>query len=154
MAEPLPLVRIAAPAHRAWLGDRELTLPRLCGRLLVHFTINAGRAMSVEEIFDAVWGVQLIGNSKTVQMHVSLLRKVLGDAPANPRYITTVWGEGYRFEAAMLDPGSVFATPAPAAVPEGLSERLDRIEAALADLRDLIILDRQTAVTATGGGHG
>jgi len=45
-----------------------------------------------------VWGNGLSGSTKTLDMHVSWLRRKLGDDAASPRYITTVRGMGFRFE--------------------------------------------------------
>lgn len=45
-----------------------------------------------------VWETDWLGSTKTLDMHVSTLRRKLGDDPAHPRYLTTVRGVGLRFE--------------------------------------------------------
>lgn len=137
MAE-LPLVRVDVPAHRAWLGNRLLDLSRLNQRLLVHFAVHAGRALSSTSIYDEVWANGPMGDSKTVQMHVSTLRRALGDGKDGVfRYVTTVHGSGYRFEAEMLDPASILRAGRPicsdavVAALDALSARLDRVERAV-----------------------
>jgi DNA-binding response OmpR family regulator len=50
----------------------------------------------MEEVWDEHW----FGSTKTLDMHVSWLRRKLGDDPARPRFISTVRGVGFRFETA------------------------------------------------------
>jgi DNA-binding response OmpR family regulator len=51
-----------------------------------------------EELAREVWDTRWLGGSKTIDVHVSSLRRKLGDDPAAPRYVTTVRGVGLRFE--------------------------------------------------------
>jgi two-component system alkaline phosphatase synthesis response regulator PhoP len=55
--------------------------------------------MPRENLFNAVWGSGFIGESRTLDMHIRTLRAKLGDNTAEPRYIKTVRGVGYRFIA-------------------------------------------------------
>jgi DNA-binding response OmpR family regulator len=50
-----------------------------------------------ERLIDEVWDVNWFGSTKTLDVHVSGLRKKLGDDPAEPRYLHTVRGVGFRF---------------------------------------------------------
>ena len=50
-----------------------------------------------EELLQRVWGYDFIGETRTLDMHIGTLRQKLGDDPANPKYIKTVRGVGYRF---------------------------------------------------------
>ncbi|MBA2616262.1 MAG: response regulator transcription factor [Actinobacteria bacterium] len=63
-------------------------------RMLVE---NAGRLVRRGEIVSEVWDPNWFGSTKTVDVHVSSLRKKLGDDPAEPRYVHTVRGVGFRF---------------------------------------------------------
>jgi len=65
-------------------------------RLLMH---NAGAVVSREQLIEDVWDVNWFGPTKTLDVHVSALRKKLGDDPAAPRYLHTVRGVGFRFAA-------------------------------------------------------
>jgi two-component system phosphate regulon response regulator PhoB len=56
-----------------------------------------GHAFERGELLDAVWGADWIGDPRTLDVHVRWLRQKLEDDPANPRYILTVRGLGYRF---------------------------------------------------------
>ncbi len=61
------------------------------------FMDNAGKAMSREEILDAVWGKDYFGEVKIVDVNIRRLRIKIEDDPTNPTYITTVWGYGYKW---------------------------------------------------------
>lgn len=73
--------------------------------LLMLFAANPGRAYSRQELLDIVWGYQYAGYSHTVNTHINRLRNKIESDPADPRFIQTVWGHGYRFaEPAELVP--------------------------------------------------
>jgi DNA-binding response OmpR family regulator len=60
---------------------------------------RAGEVVGREEIMDEVWDPHWFGPTKTLDVHVSWLRKKIEDEPSSPRYITTVRGVGFRFAA-------------------------------------------------------
>ena len=72
------------------LGEREVAILKL----LVE---RAGQVVSREDILDAVWGEGAFPSSRTVDNFIVRLRRVLERDPANPKYLHTVWGVGYRF---------------------------------------------------------
>ncbi len=61
------------------------------------FMDNAGKALSREEILDAVWGKDYFGEVKIVDVNIRRLRIKIEDDATNPTYITTVWGYGYKW---------------------------------------------------------
>ena len=61
---------------------------------------EAGAVVSRERLIDEVWDVNWFGSTKTLDVHVSSLRRKLGDDSASPRFIHTVRGVGFRFSAA------------------------------------------------------
>ena len=67
--------------------------------MLAHMAAHPGRVYTREHLLRDVWGYDFYGDDSTVTVHVRRLREKLEPAPAKPRYITTVWGVGYRFEA-------------------------------------------------------
>jgi two-component system response regulator RegX3 len=68
---------------------------------LLHLLMaNAGEVLRREQIMDEVWDPHWFGPTKTLDVHISWLRKKLEDDPARPRYITTVRGVGFRFASA------------------------------------------------------
>jgi DNA-binding response OmpR family regulator len=91
-------VRLDRRARLAWLDGRQLDLTPKEFDLLALLMTEAGAVVARERIIDAVWDPHWFGPTKTLDMHVLSLRRKLGDDPANPRYIATVRGVGYRFE--------------------------------------------------------
>ncbi|MFF9277447.1 response regulator [Streptomyces griseosporeus] len=86
-------------ARRAAKNGTELSLTIREFDLLAFFLRHPGRAFSREELMREVWGWDF-GDLSTVTVHVRRLRGKVEDDPARPRLIQTVWGVGYRFEAA------------------------------------------------------
>jgi two-component system response regulator RegX3 len=79
---------------------------------LLHLLMSrAGEVVGREEIMDEVWDPHWFGPTKTLDVHISWLRKKIEDDPASPRYITTVRGVGFRF--ASREPGSGDVPPSP-----------------------------------------
>ena len=76
--------------ERLKLTQVEYTLMKL-------FMENPGKALSREEILDAVWGKDYFGELKIVDVNIRRLRLKIEDNPNNPAYITTVWGFGYKW---------------------------------------------------------
>jgi two-component system response regulator RegX3 len=67
--------------------------------LLQMLMASAGQVLRREQIMDEVWDPHWFGPTKTLDVHISWLRKKIEDDPADPRYITTVRGVGFRFLA-------------------------------------------------------
>ena len=61
------------------------------------FMENPGKALSREEILDAVWGHDYFGELKIVDVNIRRLRLKIEDNATNPIYITTIWGYGYKW---------------------------------------------------------
>ena len=91
-------VRIDHAARRAWRGGTELDLSAKEFDLLALLAAEAGRAVTRDRIMREVWDEHWYGPTKTLDMHISWLRKKLGDDPSAPRLITTLRGVGFRFE--------------------------------------------------------
>jgi DNA-binding response OmpR family regulator len=92
-------VRVDATSRRAWLEDRELELTPKEFDLLALLVAEAGRVITRDRIMAAVWDENWFGSTKTLDMHISWLRRKLGDDATAPRLLTTVRGVGFRFEA-------------------------------------------------------
>jgi DNA-binding response OmpR family regulator len=91
-------VRVDAGSHRAWHGDEELELSRKEFDLLALLVRHAGDVLTRERIMAEVWDANWFGSTKTLDVHVSWLRRKLGDDAADPRHVVTVRGVGLRFE--------------------------------------------------------
>jgi len=60
---------------------------------------NAGEVLRRERIMDEVWDPHWFGPTKTLDVHISWLRKKIEDDPSHPAYITTIRGVGFRFRS-------------------------------------------------------
>jgi DNA-binding response OmpR family regulator len=87
-------------ARRVWLGDEEVELRAKEFDLLTYLVENAGNALTRERIMSQVWDEHWFGSTKTLDMHVSAVRRKLGENGEDdaPSRITTLRGVGYRFE--------------------------------------------------------
>jgi two-component system, OmpR family, response regulator RegX3 len=90
-------VRLDADRRSTRLQGDELELSRKEFDLLRLLMENAGSVVTRERLIDEVWDTNWFGSTKTLDVHVSGLRKKLGDDSAAPRYIHTVRGVGFRF---------------------------------------------------------
>lgn len=88
-------LRIDARAVKVYMGSSQVNLSNTEYELLLYLAVNAGTALSREQILDKVWGMDYFGGTRTVDTHIKRLRKKLGGASD---MITTVRGHGYRFE--------------------------------------------------------
>jgi len=86
--------------HTATVKGRALTLTAREFDLLAHFASHPGRVYRREQLLDQVWGAGYEGYEHTVNSHINRLRAKIEADPANPRYILTVWGVGYKFADA------------------------------------------------------
>ena len=86
------------PARRSvTLDGQPVDLARKEFDLLALLIAEAGSVVSRERLIDEVWDVNWFGSTKTLDVHVSALRRKLDDDPGNPRFIHTVRGVGFRF---------------------------------------------------------
>jgi DNA-binding response OmpR family regulator len=93
-----PLVRIDPEGRRAWFKGDELQLTAKEFDLLRVLVREQGRVVSREQLMKEVWDTSWLGSTKTLDMHISVLRRKLGDDAGQPRHIATVRGLGFRFE--------------------------------------------------------
>ncbi|MGI9033189.1 MAG: response regulator transcription factor [Acidimicrobiales bacterium] len=87
-----------ADAHRAWRGGAELDLRPKEFDLLALLMASAGRTVPRERIMAEVWDDHWFGSTKTLDMHISALRRKVDDHAAGASHLTTVRGVGYRLE--------------------------------------------------------
>ena len=90
-------LRLDQARHAASLDGEELELSRKEFELLRTLMRSAGRVLTRERLLEEVWDMNWYGSTKTLDVHVSSLRKKLGDDPRDPAYIHTVRGVGFRF---------------------------------------------------------
>ena len=94
-------IELDPSARTVTLDGEPLELTRKEFDLLSLLMGQAGTVVSRERLIDEVWDVNWFGSTKTLDVHVSGLRKKLGDDSSDPRYLHTVRGVGFRFARAV-----------------------------------------------------
>lgn len=83
--------------HEVWVDGKIVNLRPTEYRLLYHLVQNAGWVLSHDQILTNVWGYEYRDQPHYVRLYINYLRKKLEEDPANPKYILTERGIGYRF---------------------------------------------------------
>ncbi|MCK6624802.1 MAG: response regulator transcription factor [Anaerolineae bacterium] len=91
-------LRIDAGARRVWKDDLPVELTTIEFDLLHALAEHRGRVLSREQLLERVWGHDFYGEDRVVDVHLGHVRKKIETDPANPEFIITVRGVGYRFE--------------------------------------------------------
>ncbi len=92
-------VRMDVDRHVVTVDGEGVQLPLKEFELLELLLRNAGRVLTRGQLIDRVWGADYVGDTKTLDVHVKRLRSKIEPEPSAPRYIVTVRGLGYKFEA-------------------------------------------------------
>jgi len=91
-------VRIDVERHQVNINDQLVSLPLKEFELLEFLVRNSGRVLTRSQLIDRVWGSDYFGDTKTLDVHVKRLRAKIEKDPANPTFIQTIRGLGYKFE--------------------------------------------------------
>lgn len=78
--------------------DEEIDLTSIEYGILKFLMENAGRILTKNQIFEAVWNEEFLSGDNTIMVHMSRLREKIEDDPRKPKYLKTVRGLGYKFE--------------------------------------------------------
>lgn len=97
-------MRLDAVARRVWVEGAEVILSRKEFDLLHALITRAGSIVSRDDLMREVWHTTFWTSSKTIDVHLGWLRRKLGDDSRHPRLITTIRGQGLRFEVAAPAP--------------------------------------------------
>jgi len=92
-------VMIDVERHQVSINDQLISLPLKEFELLEFLVRNSGRVLTRTQLIDRVWGSDYFGDTKTLDVHVKRLRAKIEKDPANPVYIQTIRGLGYKFES-------------------------------------------------------
>jgi two-component system response regulator RegX3 len=84
--------------HLVMINGIGVSLPLKEFELLEFLVRNSGRVLTRAQLIDRVWGSDYFGDTKTLDVHVKRLRAKIEQDPANPVYIQTIRGLGYKFE--------------------------------------------------------
>ena len=90
-------LEIQLNSRRVFVNGEEVILKNREFELLAFLAENSGIVFSKEKLFDRVWGMNAIGDTATVMVHVNRIREKIEPDSVKPIYIETVWGAGYRF---------------------------------------------------------
>ena len=93
-------LQIDEKARMVQLGAKTLNLTPIEYDLLTCLARSAGRVLSRDQLLDAVAGRDYEVFDRSVDVHISSLRRKLGEAPRNPKYIQTVRSAGYMFKGS------------------------------------------------------
>ncbi len=94
-------IHIDTARRQVRVSGREVVLTAREFDLLLHFASHPGQVFSRMQLLEKVWGYHYEGYEHTVNSHINRLRAKIEENPAEPRYILTVWGVGYRFSEAL-----------------------------------------------------
>lgn len=83
--------------HQCFLDNQQLSLTPTEFSILWLLCENRGRVVTVDQIFQDLWGEKYYTNSSSsIMVHIRHLREKMNDSAENPKYIQTVWGVGYK----------------------------------------------------------
>jgi len=92
-------VRMDVERHALTVDGNAVSIPLKEFELLEFLMRNSGRVLTRGQLMDRVWGSNYVGDGKTLDVHIKRIRSKIEPDPANPVYLTTVRGLGYRFES-------------------------------------------------------
>ncbi len=91
-------LEIIADEGMVRVNGKEVHLTRTEFKLLIELATNSGKVLSREDLLERVWGYDYFGDSRLVDVHVRRLRTKVEMDPANPKYVVTVRGMGYKLQ--------------------------------------------------------
>jgi two-component system phosphate regulon response regulator PhoB len=103
VAQPTPTtltfrgITLYREEFRVTVDHREVNLAPKEFRMLELFMGSPGRVWSREDLIQAIWGADFMGDRKTVDVHIRWLREKIEPDPGHPQYVITLRGFGYRF---------------------------------------------------------
>jgi two-component system response regulator RegX3 len=92
-------VRLDIDRHTVTVSGESVSLPLKEFDLLELLLRNTGRVLTRGQLIDRVWGADYVGDTKTLDVHIKRLRSKIEPDPTNPKYLLTVRGLGYKFDA-------------------------------------------------------
>jgi two-component system response regulator RegX3 len=90
-------VSVDLERHEVFIRGQSVGLPLKEYELLAVLLDNAGRVLTRETLIDRVWGMDYVGDTKTLDVHIKRLRTKVEPDPANPSRIVTIRGVGYKY---------------------------------------------------------
>jgi len=91
-------LKIQKASRQVFINGEEVNLPQKEFELLLFLAENPNRVYGREELFEKIWGLDSLGDSATVTVHIGRIREKIESSSSNPQYIETVWGAGYKLK--------------------------------------------------------
>lgn len=91
-------ITLEPDTHRIFVKGMEKVLPNKEFQLLEFLMVHADVVFSRESLYTRIWGMDSLGNTSTVPVHINRLREAVEEDPSNPKHILTIWGVGYKFK--------------------------------------------------------
>lgn len=91
-------MQIDLDSHEVFIDNDLVTLPNKEFELLVFLAQHPNIVFSKDQLFEKIWGLDAVGEISTVTVHINRIREKIEKDTANPKFIETVWGSGYRFK--------------------------------------------------------
>jgi two-component system response regulator RegX3 len=92
-------IKLDTERHLVTFGGNSIAMPLKEFELLEYLMRNSGRVLTRDQLIDRIWGSDYVGDTKTLDVHIKRLRSKFEKDPANPEFIQTVRGLGYKMEA-------------------------------------------------------
>jgi len=90
-------LRLNPQSRRVYVLDEEVELKNKEFELLHFLVSNPDVVFTKEQLYERIWGMDALGDTKTVAVHINRLREKIEKDPQNPVHVQTVWGAGYRY---------------------------------------------------------
>mgnify|MGYP002766551059 CR=1 FL=1 len=90
-------IALESDTHRVFARGEEKTLPNKEFKLLEYLMLHPDVVYSRETLYTRIWGMDSLGNTATVPVHINRVREAVEKDPAHPKHILTIWGVGYKF---------------------------------------------------------
>ncbi|MBS6675972.1 response regulator transcription factor [Veillonella sp.] len=90
-------LEILLDSHQVFLGGTEVSLTPREYDILILLASSPNRVFTKEEVFESIWGIDSLGETSTIMVHINQLRAKIDKQFQGEEYIDTVWGVGYRF---------------------------------------------------------
>ncbi|CRH83946.1 sigma-54 dependent response regulator [Chlamydia trachomatis] len=88
-------VQIYVDSWKVFKGQKEVKLPNKEFELLKFMAMHPNIVFSKEQLFEKIWGLDYLGDSATIMVHINRIREKIEDDPKNPKLLETIWGAGY-----------------------------------------------------------
>ena len=90
-------LEILLDSHQVFLGGTAVSLTPREYDILILLASSPNRVFTKEEVFESIWGIDSLGETSTIMVHINRLRAKIDKQFQGEEYIDTVWGVGYRF---------------------------------------------------------